>query len=136
MDGSTLAIELPVEDLISATKGCYLGQEVVARGTARGQVQRRLVGVRFDGGRARSRRVAPARGEGRRARDLGRPRAGADEPIGLALVRREHWAPGSELEIDARPRARGAVPARLTRRRSWTRRLPRFEHPAIKHIRS
>ncbi|HVH17388.1 MAG TPA: aminomethyl transferase family protein, partial [Myxococcota bacterium] len=32
MDGSTLALEVPVEDLISTTKGCYLGQEVVARG--------------------------------------------------------------------------------------------------------
>jgi folate-binding protein YgfZ len=101
MDGSTLAIELPVEDLISATKGCYLGQEVVARGTARGQVQRRLVGVRFDGG-------VPARGASLRhaGKDVGRVTSvararAADEPIGLALVRREHWAPGSELEIDA-----------------------------------
>ncbi len=101
MDGSTLAIELPVEDLISATKGCYLGQEVVARGTARGQVQRRLVGVRFDGG-------APARGTPLRhaGKEVGRVTSiarsqGGDGLIGLALVRREHWAPGSELETDA-----------------------------------
>src|SRR5262249_10132019 len=49
MDGSTLALEVPVEDAISATKGCYLGQEVVARGTARGHVNRRLIGLTIDG---------------------------------------------------------------------------------------
>ena len=101
MDGSTLAIELPVEDLISVTKGCYLGQEVVARGTARGQVQRRLVGVHFEGG-------APARGAALRhaGKEIGRVTSvararGGNGLIGLALVRREHWAPGSELETDA-----------------------------------
>jgi folate-binding protein YgfZ len=101
MDSSTLALEVPVEDMISATKGCYLGQEVIARGTARGQVQRRLVGVRFDGG-------APARGTSLRhaSKEVGRvtsiARAQGDgEPIGLALVRREHWGAGSELETDA-----------------------------------
>src|SRR5439155_27063227 len=49
MDGATLALEVPVEDAISATKGCYLGQEVVARGTGRGHVNRRLVGLRLEG---------------------------------------------------------------------------------------
>src|SRR5207249_1271137 len=32
MDPTTLALEVPVESALSATKGCYLGQEVVARG--------------------------------------------------------------------------------------------------------
>jgi folate-binding protein YgfZ len=36
MDESTLALEVPVDDAISQTKGCYLGQEVVARGTRAG----------------------------------------------------------------------------------------------------
>jgi len=49
MDGSTLALEVPVEDAISMSKGCYLGQEVVARGTARGHVNRRLVGLTLEG---------------------------------------------------------------------------------------
>ena len=101
MDGSTLALEVPVEDLISATKGCYLGQEVIARGTARGQVQRRLVGVRFDG-RAPARGTPLRHGEKEVGRVTSIARAqGAGDSIGLALVRREHWAPGSELETDA-----------------------------------
>jgi len=100
MDGTTLALEVPVEGLISATKGCYLGQEVVARGTARGQVQRRLVGVRFAG-------VEPAPGAALRhsGKDVGRVTSvarahTAEEPIGLAFVRREHWAVGSELDVE------------------------------------
>jgi folate-binding protein YgfZ len=33
---------------VSFTKGCYLGQEIVARMHARGQVARQLVGIRMD----------------------------------------------------------------------------------------
>src|SRR4029453_10227010 len=55
MGAKTLALEVPVDDAISITKGCYLGQEVVARGTARGHVNRRLVALRLAGD-------APARG--------------------------------------------------------------------------
>jgi tRNA-modifying protein YgfZ len=36
-------------DRVSFTKGCYLGQEVVARMHARGAFKQRLVGVKFDG---------------------------------------------------------------------------------------
>jgi folate-binding protein YgfZ len=101
MDGTTLALELPVQDLISASKGCYLGQEVVARGTARGQVQRRLVGVRFEG--AEPAPGAPLRDGG--GKDVGRVTSvararGGDEAVGLAFVRREHWVPGSAVEVD------------------------------------
>jgi folate-binding protein YgfZ len=37
------------EQAISFTKGCYLGQETVARIDALGHVNQQLVGVRFDG---------------------------------------------------------------------------------------
>lgn len=36
------------ERAVSVTKGCYLGQEIVARMYARGQVARRVVGLRVD----------------------------------------------------------------------------------------
>src|SRR6185295_9240494 len=87
MDGSTLALEVPVEDAISATKGCYLGQEVVARGTARGHVNRRLVGLRLDGpvpppGAALVRDGAP----------VGRlTSVAAARRVARGFVRREHW---------------------------------------------
>src|SRR5262245_28393754 len=49
MGEKTLALEVPVEDAINITKGCYLGQEVVARGTARGHVNRSLVPLLLTG---------------------------------------------------------------------------------------
>ena len=34
---------------VSLTKGCYLGQEIVARMHARGQLARQIVGLKMDG---------------------------------------------------------------------------------------
>jgi len=99
MDETTLALEVPVEDAISETKGCYLGQEVVARGTARGHVNRRLVGLLLDGPPPPPH--APLVRDGKEvghvtsvARAFGASRAAA-----LGFVRREHWEPGTTLGV-------------------------------------
>ncbi len=99
MGAKTLALEVPVDDAISATKGCYLGQEVVARGTARGPVNRRLVGLALAG-------PAPAAGAPllRDGKEVGQlttvARAfGAGTLAALGFVRREHWEPGTELAV-------------------------------------
>jgi folate-binding protein YgfZ len=48
-DESVLPAETGLfERAVSLTKGCYLGQEIVARMHARGQVARRLVGIRME----------------------------------------------------------------------------------------
>ena len=50
-DDSNLPDEVGMQDAISTTKGCYVGQEIVARLRTYGRVNRRLVGFRFpDGG--------------------------------------------------------------------------------------
>lgn len=99
MDGTTLALEVPVDEAISATKGCYLGQEVVARGTARGHVNRRLTALRLEG-------PTPPRGAAlvRDGREVGHltsvARAlGVGGLAALGLVRREQWTPGTELAV-------------------------------------
>jgi folate-binding protein YgfZ len=46
-DGSNLPDEVGLESAISTDKGCYVGQEVVARLRTYGKVSRRLVGFRF-----------------------------------------------------------------------------------------
>jgi folate-binding protein YgfZ len=56
MDQSRIALEVGLDDAISTSKGCYLGQEVVERTSARGHVNHRLVGLRLTGG------VVPPRG--------------------------------------------------------------------------
>jgi folate-binding protein YgfZ len=84
---------------ISFTKGCYLGQETVARIDALGHVNQKLVGVRFSG------RDVPAAGtelsqNGARVGHVTSatysPQLAA--PLALAMVRREANAPGMRLE--------------------------------------
>jgi folate-binding protein YgfZ len=109
MGAKTLALEVPVEGAISATKGCYLGQEVVARGTARGHVNRRLVPLLLDG-------PPPATGDAllRDGKEVGHlttvARAfGAGSPAALGFVRREHWEPGTELAVSVAGTTRARV---------------------------
>ena len=46
----TSPTKLGLDSAISTTKGCYVGQEIVARMRTYGRVNRRLVGFRFSGG--------------------------------------------------------------------------------------
>ena len=114
MGAKTLALEVPVEDAISITKGCYLGQEVVARGTARGHVNRRLVPPAARRTGARRRRAAGARRQGGRAAHHRRARVRRRDARGAGLR-----APRA---LGARDGARGG---RRPRRDAW-RRSPRW----------
>ena len=84
---------------ISFTKGCYLGQETVARLDALGHVNRLLVPVRWQG------REVPTSGDqlavggqrvGQVTSAVWSPRNGA--PLGLAYVRPPHHEAGTVLE--------------------------------------
>jgi folate-binding protein YgfZ len=99
MGEDTLALEVPVEAAVSHTKGCYLGQEVVARGSARGHVNRRLAALVLEGPvpPAGARLVRDGKEVGHlttvaRAFGLGKPAA-------LGVVRRDWWTPGTELAV-------------------------------------
>jgi folate-binding protein YgfZ len=84
---------------ISFTKGCYLGQETVARIDALGHVNQQLVGVRFpdDDVPAHGAELSHA---GKQAGHVGSAAFSPqlDAPLALAMVRREFTAPGSRLE--------------------------------------
>ena len=102
MDDTTLPQEANLDELhaISYTKGCYTGQETVARVHFRGHVNRNLRGIRFDAA------VVPARGaeltEEGGERVVGDVRSVAVSPrlggVGLAMVRREVGA-GTSLVV-------------------------------------
>ncbi|MGD8699390.1 MAG: glycine cleavage T C-terminal barrel domain-containing protein [Gemmatimonadales bacterium] len=87
---ANLAQETGLEaEAISYDKGCYLGQEVVARVHFRGHVNRRLTGLKFAGDLAET-------GAGLRTdagKDVGRVTSVVESPeygpIGLGYVRRE-----------------------------------------------
>ncbi len=89
------------EEAISFTKGCYLGQEVMARLRSMGQVRRRLVRV---AGAETEPPAAPAPlfVAGRPAGELRSAAAdGRSGWIGLAMVTRALVAPGTELAWSA-----------------------------------
>ncbi|HVH15023.1 MAG TPA: aminomethyltransferase family protein [Candidatus Angelobacter sp.] len=48
MDENTIVLEAGFKDALNFTKGCYLGQEVVARATHIGRVNKQLVGLEVD----------------------------------------------------------------------------------------
>ena len=100
VDGSTIPQETGlVPEAVSFTKGCYLGQELVARIDTRGRVNRHLRGL------AVTRNVLPPEGAAVWSgdREVGVITSVTESvfvgaPIGLALLRRE-VEPGAEVEI-------------------------------------
>jgi folate-binding protein YgfZ len=112
MGEATLALEVPVEGAISDRKGCYLGQEVIARGTARGHVNRRLCPLEFDGPLP-----PPDTALVRDGKEVGRVSSalvslGLGRPVGMGMVRRECWEPGTDL---AAPHGHATAVARVGR---------------------
>jgi folate-binding protein YgfZ len=100
VDETTIAQEANLDDLhaISYTKGCYTGQETVARVHFRGHVNRYLRGLVFETDDPAPSRAALADAAGKA---VGEVRSGARSPrigaIALAMVRRE-IEPGTELK--------------------------------------
>ena len=95
-----LPIESRLDDAVSHNKGCYMGQEVIARVTARGHINRKLCGLRLEGDRPSERRAkisGPGRDDaGAVTSSVVSPRFGA---IALGYVHRSVWAPGTTLAI-------------------------------------
>jgi folate-binding protein YgfZ len=88
---ANLAEEVGLEAALSATKGCYVGQEVVARLRTYGRVNRRLAGFRFPAGPVPAGTVfadpeKPERELARVTSSVVSPRVG---PIGLGLAFRD-----------------------------------------------
>lgn len=100
MDESTLAPEVGLEDAISFTKGCYIGQEVVERVAARGQVQRKLKSLECDGGDVPPSHTKLVRdGEEVGVITSSARSFASDAVVALAYLRRSAWDEGVRLEI-------------------------------------
>jgi folate-binding protein YgfZ len=98
IDETVLPAEARLERVISTTKGCYTGQEVVARMSSRGRVSHLLVGLAFDGSPPSD---ALLKLEGR---EVGEVTSVFDSPlhgaIGLGYVRADRETPGTRLSAD------------------------------------
>ena len=113
VDEAQILPETGLEGLVSYTKGCYIGQEVVARVKYRGHVNRALSGLVVEGA------VVPERGSRLVAggKDVGWITSAARSPVlgrvvALGYVRREHLADGTALTVGA---AGGVAEARVVR---------------------
>jgi folate-binding protein YgfZ len=98
----TIALEAPYDDAISFAKGCYLGQEVMERVTARGHVNRKLTGLTVAGDGVPEAGVRLFAGD----RDVGWITSAAwswtlGSVIALGYVRREQLAAGTALAVRA-----------------------------------
>jgi aminomethyltransferase len=95
-----LLLEVALDDAVSFTKGCYLGQEVVERIRSRGHVNKKLCGLLLDGD-------MPARpGDNLSARDkeVGQITSSVasialQRPIALGYVNKDFWLPGTKLTV-------------------------------------
>lgn len=91
MDAETLPLEARQEAAVSLDKGCYMGQETVARLVYRGHVNRRLTGLKFGA-------LAPAAGTAvmRDGVEVGRLTSAAGG-LALAMVKLDASEPGQTL---------------------------------------
>jgi folate-binding protein YgfZ len=97
MDEKTIPLEARLERALNYQKGCYIGQEVIARATFRGHMNRHLVGLSFDVPPApRSELFRGERRVGWVTSAVESPRFGA---IGLGYVHRDVEQPGTALTL-------------------------------------
>ena len=104
-------LETRLLELISFTKGCYVGQEVVARLNTYNKVQKYLVGLRWRGGPApapNARLLLEGKQVGVVTSSAMALQAG--EWIGLGYVRKSHVGAGTMLGLEL---GEGTVPAKV-----------------------
>ena len=100
MDENRIPAEIGLDEAISYTKGCYIGQEIVARSTYIGKVNRKLIGLLF------STKTPAKKGDkifindqevGWITSSLYSPRF--NHAIALAYIRQKGWIPGTKVKV-------------------------------------
>lgn len=114
MTEDTIPIEANLLTAISYTKGCYVGQEVIARIDARGHVNRQLTGLLLNGD------TLPAAGDliASPDRTVGWITSTTHSPvlkqnIAMGYVRREFLSPGTYLKVQSEEKTLSATVVEL-----------------------
>jgi len=109
MDETNVISETNLDEAISFTKGCYIGQEIIARIKYRGHVAKKLTGLLFEAEVP----VAPSSTIKSKEKEIGRITSVTYSPslgrtVALGYIRYEHLEPGTKVivttpdsEIDA-----------------------------------
>jgi glycine cleavage system T protein (aminomethyltransferase) len=100
LDSSIVPLEARLENAIHFSKGCYVGQEIIARIEARGHVNNLMAGLLIQGDTLPE-RGAEIRHDGKK---VGRIATAVhslrlNRPIALGFLRRELQEPGTRLEV-------------------------------------
>jgi len=102
MDETNVVTETNLDDAVSYTKGCYLGQEIIIRIKHRGHVAKKLTGLRFEtGAQVESGAVIKSRDD----KEIGRVTSATFSPklettVGLGYVRYEYLTPGTPVIVN------------------------------------
>ena len=103
MDETTVVTEANLDEAVSFTKGCYLGQEIIVRIKHRGHVAKKLIGVIL-GVNAELRRDAKVLSTddkeiGRVTSSTFSPRL--DRTVALGYLKYDYLAPGTQVKVSA-----------------------------------
>jgi len=101
MDETNVVTETNLDEAISYTKGCYIGQEIVARIKYRGHVAKKLTGLLFERG------VKVQSGATIRSlddKDIGRITSATLSPnlgrtVALGYIKYDYLAPGTSMKV-------------------------------------
>jgi folate-binding protein YgfZ len=100
MDETNVVPETNLDDAVSYTKGCYVGQEIIVRIKHRGHVAKKLTGLRFE----TDQQIEPgALIRSTENQEIGRVTSAVISPrlgsIGLGYVRYEYLAEGTRVVV-------------------------------------
>ncbi|MBA3256444.1 MAG: aminomethyl transferase family protein [Pyrinomonadaceae bacterium] len=101
MDETNVVTETGLDGAVSYTKGCYIGQEIIARIKYRGHVAKKLVGLSFD----RTRKIdQDAKIKSTDDREIGRITSHTLSPhlgctVALGYVKYEYLSAGTEVRV-------------------------------------
>ena len=103
MNETNVVLETGLDEAVSFTKGCYIGQEIIARIHWRGHVAKRLAGLVFDD---EDEQAPPSEAKIRttEGREIGRVTSSAYSPrlaraVALAYLKYDYLAAGTALRV-------------------------------------
>jgi folate-binding protein YgfZ len=101
MDETNVVTETNLDDAVSFTKGCYLGQEIIARIKYRGHVAKKLTGLTLEGDLNLERGARILSDE---EKEIGRVTSATFSPslartIALGYVKYDYLAPGTKVKV-------------------------------------
>jgi folate-binding protein YgfZ len=101
MDETNVVLETGQDEAVSFTKGCYIGQEIIARIHWRGHVAKRLAGLSFADAREVPRESKVKTADGK---EIGRVTSTAFSPrlnktVALAYIKYDYLAQGTAVSV-------------------------------------